>query len=244
MTEKQLISQLNNLKNIQPSKDWVVFTKDKIFEQTEESRPKSILSVFITFIDEFQKGEKFVFQHKMAFASVLIVVVFSGMFGFAQNSVPGDSLFALKKMTEQGEAVFVTNNYKSIHNFEIAGKRLDDLEKIAQSNDVKNLASALTEYNKTLSKAAETIGQIEKVEDVAVEVKKIQEKENLIRSFGIEIGDNEDMDNALAVIVERELESLKQRDLTEEQELTLLEIEQIFEQGNYSEALEKILITR
>ncbi len=237
MTEKQLISQLKKLRDIQPKKDWVVFSKRKIFEEPKEKG--GIISILSTIIKEVQMGEKFVFQHKLAFASVLIIVVFFGLFGFAQNSVPGDSLFALKKMTEQGQAVFISDNYKSIHNFEIAGKRLDDLTKIAQENDVKNLGPAITEYNETISKAAQTLSQAGNMQEIASEIKKLEEKENLIRSLGIEISENEDLDNAIAEIVKRELAYLKQ---SVEEESTLADIEKDIEQGDYSSALEKVLL--
>jgi hypothetical protein len=172
----------------------------------------------------------------------LFIVVFSGLFGFAQNSVPGDSLFALKRFTEQSQAVFIADSYQSIHNLEIAGKRLDDLTKIAQHNDVKNLASAITEYNETVSKAAQGLSQADNVEDVALEVKRLQEKEDVVRSFGIEISDNKDLDDALAKIVKRELKDLKDKELTEEQELIVADIEQDVEAGDYSSALEKVLL--
>ena len=85
MTEKQLICQLKKLQNIQPKKDWVVFTKSKIFEEDNIGKEKGIVSLFSTIIKELQIGERFVFQHKLAFASVLIIVVFFGLFGFAQS---------------------------------------------------------------------------------------------------------------------------------------------------------------
>ncbi|KPJ55342.1 hypothetical protein AMJ47_00520 [Parcubacteria bacterium DG_72] len=242
MTEKQLVCQLKKLQDIQPRKDWVVFTKSKIFEENNIGKEKSIVSLLSTIIKELQMGEKFVFQHKMAFASALIIVVLFGLFGFAQKSVPGDSLFALKKMTEQSQAVFISDNYKSIHNFEIAGKRLDDLTKIAQENDVKKIAPALVEYNETVSRAAETLNQAGSVQEIALEIKKLQEKENLVRSFGIEIAENKDLDNAIAEIVKREVAYLKEKELTEEQKLILADIEKEIEQEDYSSALEKVLL--
>lgn len=228
MTEKQLISQLKKLKDIQPNNDWVVFTKEKILKEEE----KKTISILSAFLKELQMGERFVFQHKMAFASVLMIVVMFGLFGFAQNSMPGDSLFAIKKITEQSQSVFIADNYKSIHNLEIAGKRLDDLQKIAQNNDVNNLASALSEYEETVAKANETLGQAENIEDIALEIKELQKKENMIRSLGIEI--NSDLDNTIKDIVGREIESLEESEEIEE-------IKELFERGEYYQALEKIL---
>ncbi len=77
------------------------------------------------------------------------------------------------------------------------------------------------------------------MQEIASEIKKLEEKENLIRSLGIEISENEDLDNAIAEIVKRELAYLKQ---SVEEESTLADIEKDIEQGDYSSALEKVLL--
>jgi len=248
ITEKKLIAELKKLKEIKPNQNWVVFVKNQIIGEEPVYR-KYRKPGFAQWgerlkdlIEELQRGERFVFQHKLAFSSALLLVVFVGMFGFAQQSVPGDSLFTIKKLTEQGQGAFLIN--KSSHSFEIAEKRLDDLVKIAESNSVDNLAPALVEYNETVSRAAQEITESESVENIAKEVKKLQEKEDKIRSYGIEIGDNEELDNALAKIVERETDALKEEELTEEKQEILVEIERDIENENYVAALEKILMIR
>lgn len=241
MTEKKLISELKKFKEVKPNSDWVLFTKDQITKRSE-AKPMNIAQLLRNFVEELQKGEKFVFQHKLAFSSALLLVVFMGMFGFAQQSMPGDSLFTIKKLTEQGQGVFLVN--KSSHSFEIAEKRLDDLVKIAEANSVDNLAPALVEYNETVSKAAKEIDDTGSAEEIAKEVKKLQEKEEKIRSYGIEIEENNDLNVALAGVVERELVVLRERELSEEQQKTLAEIEKEVEEKNYSVALEKILLIK
>jgi hypothetical protein len=230
MTEKQLIKHLKELKSIQPSKDWVVFTKRRIFKQDR--------TTFRTIIKDLQIGEKFVFQHKFALAPVLVIVILIGLFGFALNSVPGDSLFALKKITEQSQAVFINDTYKSIHNFEIAGKRLDDLQKIAQDNNVKNLAPAITEYNETISKAAKTLDQAGDVKEVAQEIKKLHDKEKEITSLGIVLNDNKDLDDALPKVIERWISDLEKEGNTPEEQLDA--VKQDYDAGDYWTALEKL----
>jgi len=232
MTEKQLISQLKKLKEVKPSQDWVVLTKERIFK--EEKQEKNVISIFATFIGELQRGEKFLFQHKLAFSSALLMVVFVGLFGFAQNSVPGNSLFTIKKITERGQAVFIVD--KTRHDFEIAERRLDDLTKIARDNDVNNLAPALVEYDETVSRVAEGLARTENVEEIVAEIKKLEEKEEEVRSLGIEIAENEDLDNVLAAIVEREVESLG------EGGVDTAEIEELYNKKEYSKALEGILM--
>jgi len=244
-TEKQLISKLQELRQIKPSNDWVVFTKEEIFGSSVAEARKEKTSPefsFISFIKEIQRGERFVFRHKPAFAMLVVFIVLIGVFGFAQNSVPGDSLFSLKKMTEKGTSVFVSGKDQAKHDLEMAGKRLDDLTKIAQENEVKNLAPAINEYKESVSKAAESLATMESVKEIIEEIKKLEEKEEKVKSLGIEIGESEELHSALAKIVEMEINDLEEKILSEDKEEILAEVKQDYEAGNYSEALEKVLL--
>lgn len=282
ITDKKLILELKKLKNIQPSESWVVLTKKQIVDmdsdKLEEGQGRFL--VFANFIKELQRGERFLFNHKLAFSSVLMVVVFLGLFGFAQNSVPGDSLFAIKRMAEKSQSVFTKD--KISYNFDIANKRLDDLTKIAETNSVNNLSSAIIEYNEAVSKATEEFAQSKDRKEIGVEIKikdeikKLKDKEDVLRTYGIEIDSNDRLDDTLAIIeddpngddttgdngdvvsatgsididvneeekelVKRELDLLKEKELTEKQKEELLKAEEKYEQGDYQSAIEIILL--
>jgi len=237
-TEKQLIGKLQELRQIKPSNDWVVFTKEQVFGK-EETRPEFS---FISFIKEIQRGERFIFRHKPAFAFALAMVVLIGVFGFAQNSVPGDTLFSIKKITEKGTGVFVSRKDQTKYDFEMAGKRLDDLTKIAQENEIKNLAPAINEYKKSVSKAAGSLATMESVKEIVEEIKKLEEKEEKVKSLGIEIGESEEMHSALAEIVDMQINDLEERTLLEDKQEVLTEVKQDYEAGDYFQALVKILL--
>lgn len=237
-TEKQLISKLQELRQIRPSNDWVVFTKEQVLGK-EKTGPE--LS-FISFIKEIQRGERFVFRHKPAFAFALALVILIGVFGFAQNSVPGDALFSIKKITEKGTSVFVSEKDQAKYDLEMAGKRLDDLFKIAEENEVKNLASAINEYKESVSKVAESLATMENVKEIVEEIKKLEQKEEEVKSLGIEIGGSEELHSALAKIVETEIGDLEGKTLSEEKQGILAEAKEDYEAGDYSQALEKILL--
>ncbi len=244
MTEKQLISKIQKLKKIKPDPNWVFFAKEKILGR--EEKPEFS---FLSFIKEIQKGERFVFNHKPAFAFITCLVVLIGLFGFAQNSVPGESLFTLKRITEQGQSVFIPKKDQTKHNLELANRRLDDLTKIAETNEINKLAPAINEYQETVSKAAESLAKEdnpEAIKEIAGVIKELEQKEEEIKSLGIEIGENEELRSVLAQIVEQivenEIKDLETRSLTEEQEESLSGIKQDYEEGEYSKALEKILI--
>jgi len=255
MTEKQLIVGLQELSQIKPRKEWVLLTKNQILG---EEKPRFS---FISFLKEIQKGERFtllnirkanltglIFQHKPAFATVLSLAILVGLFGFAQNSLPGDSLFPLKKITEKSQAVFVSSKSQLKYNLELANKRLDDLTKVAENNSVKNLAPAINEFQASVSKAAESLTKAgaeknpQLVKEIVLEVKKLEEKTEKVKALGIEVGKNEQLDNALAKLVEREIEELEGKTLTEDQEKVLTQAKEDYQNGNYSYALEKILL--
>jgi len=240
MTEQQLISKIRELRQIEPRQDWVIFTKNRILNEETETRVSAGFS-FIGFLRGLQKGERFVFQHKPAFATILVCFILIGVFGFTQNSVPGEALFALKKITERGQEIFVSREEQSKYVLEVAIRRLDDLTKIAEANQSKKLAPAINEFQASVSKAAESL-LTSKPQEIAAELKKLREKTERVKALGVEIGENEELENVLAKIVEREVVDLENRILTEEQQELLKEIRDNYEAGNYSEALEKILL--
>jgi hypothetical protein len=244
MTEKQLIVKIQELRQIKPRKDWVVFTKKQILR---EEKPAPAFS-FISFIREMQRGERFVFQHKPAFASALMLAIFFGLFGFAQNAMPGDALFSIKKITEKSQSVFISQEKQPNYDLEMVQKRLEDLMKIAQRNSVKNLAPAISEYQANVSKVAENIARekdTKKVKEMVLKMKDLENREAELKSLGIVIGENEELDRTYAQkiveVLEPMIEDLKNRSLTEEQQELLAELEKDLENKNFEEALIKLL---
>ncbi len=236
LTEKQLIAKIRGLKQLKPDTSWVILTKENIIGKEETSLSK--WAWFFT-------GERFVFNHKLAFSALTVLIVFVGVFGFAQNSVPGDSLFSLKKITEQGQSYFVSAENQSKHNLELANKRLDDLTKIATKNEVSNLAPAISEYEESVGKVVQGLANNENsyiLNELATEIQKLGEKEEQVKSLGIEIGQNEELNSLLADIVGKEILDMESRELTEKETEVLNSVKFEYEQGNYSKALEILLL--
>jgi len=80
MTEEQIISKLQTLKEIKPRENWAVFAKARIFE----AKPVETRS--------------FNFNWAYAFAALLMV---AGIFGFGRNIMPGDQVFQPAALSEQ-----------------------------------------------------------------------------------------------------------------------------------------------
>jgi len=224
VTEKELIGKIRELRQIKPRKDWVLLTKTQILGQ--EETPKFELFPFF----------------RPAYAGLFFLLLLVGLIELAQAALPGDPLYSLKRITEKAQAVFVSKEERPNLNFELANKRLEELNQIAQKNEVKELAPAITEFQVTVSKVAKNLAgaRVDK-EMVAQTVKLKKTKEEVEKVLATKI-ETEEYDVALAQLVENQIKDLEGRTLTEEQMKILEEAKKDFEAGNYSEALVKILI--
>ena len=260
MNGEQIISKLKELRQVKPDADWVYVNKTELLgaDPIKSNIVSSIVNKFTAsngvnrprfsfkaFVDELKREERFVLSHKLAFSILTVCIAFIGVFGFALTSVPGDSLFQLRKIAEQGQSYFVSNQDQPRFNLDLASKRLDDLTRIAEENEVENLAVAIDEYQKTVDKTAKSLKNIDNsyiIEKLTDELKELEIKENQIKSLGIEIGQNEELGSVLARVVEKEILEMESAGLTEEDLEVLNNVKFEYEQGNYSRALELLLL--
>ncbi len=220
VTEKELIGKIRELRQIRPRKDWVVLVKSQILGE----EPKILFFPFF----------------KPVLATVTAFGILFGIFSLAQNSLPGNTLYSIKKMIEKGQAVFVSEEEKPAFQLKLANQRLEDLTKVP----VKNLVPAIEEYQANISEAAKNLTEAKKpdVEKIVAQTKKLEENKQKVEALGVVLGETEKLDNAISQLVEREIEELESQTLTESQQELLEAAKEDFEAGNYSQALEKILI--
>lgn len=226
VTETELIKKIKKLKDVKPRKDWVLLTKNKILGQ----EPKFELFPFL----------------KPAYAGLFLFLLLIGVLEFSQKALPGDIFYPLKRITEKTQTIiiskFISDEQKSRNNLELANKRLDELNEIAKSNETKKLSPAITEFKITVSAAAKDLGKVKKVnKEILAQTQKLEENKAKVENLLATKIETEEYDNALSQLVEREIEDLESRTLSQEQEAVLLKAKEDFEAGNYSEALIKIL---
>jgi len=243
MSEKDLISKIQKLRDIEPSHDWVIFTKERILgkEFSNKEEKTWLQSLNFGYITEL-------FARRFAFAYLSIAIVFVGILGifnFSQNALPGDSLYSLKKITEKGQGVFVSEKNQARYDLKMVSKRLDDLTKVAEFNNISNIASAIKEVQKSEEKAINSLNIVklqdnsEEVEGILAQVKELEEKkERLEQVYGI-VGLEETKEtNSTKTITERLIKEIENKTLTEMEEQDLLEAMKYYEKGNFSKALE------
>lgn len=243
MDEKQLIRHFKELREIRPRQDWVLSVKSRILaeEETLKSKP-GLLSFFP------------VFRYKLAFVPIISVFIIIGLFGFTQKMVPGDLLFSVKKMAETAQVSFSSEAERPKTQLKLANKRLEELSKIAQSNQVRNLDPAIKEFQASIVQATKDLIEMDLnvtssdpliIKEIIAETKKLEEnKEKVETVLGTIIGNTEELTNALRQLEKQTaaylIADLERTTLTEENQELLVEVKQEFEAGNYSQALEKI----
>lgn len=235
MQDADLIKKIRLLKQIRPRKDWALLTKRELFKEPTTSREISFLSIF-------SLGKWWGVNYRFALATLLFVgILVSGAVNLAQNSLPGDFLYPVKRISEKGRAVFVSEKEKPKAQLELANKRLDELTQIAEENQVQKLAPAINEFRESLSQAAKNLKKPQKLtREIVDQTKKLEENREKVEALGIVIGESEEFSNSLKEIVQREIKDLEGSVLTENQEKLLKDAKEDFEAGNFTGALEKV----
>ena len=234
MDEKTLIGKIEILRQIRPRKNWVVLTKKRILGE-ERTLPG-------LFSDSLRVFQGLFYQYKLALASLILLFILGGTFVFAQKSLPGEPLFVIKKMTEKTRAVFVAENERPKVQLELANKRLEDLAKIAETNDVRKLAPAIDEFQANVSEAAKNLTKAKTVgKDIILQTQELEKnKEKIEKTLATQIG-TEELENVYKDLAEQQIKDLENSSLTESQEKILEEAKEYFEAGDYSNSLIKTI---
>lgn len=253
MTEKDIIKKIKQLRQIKPRQDWVAFTKKELLGQ--EVGQASFVQTF------FQRLPDLFFQYKPALAG-LVVLLLIGIFAFAQSSLPGDLLYPVKRAAEKGQVFFVKQEEMPNYNLKIANKRLLELTEIVQKEEPllyasehrvvleKEVEPVIKEFQARVVIAAQDLARMEAttssdpviIKKIVEETKKLEENKQKVEKLGVKLGETKELDQTLALMVDREIKDLEANVLTEEGEQTLEQVKQAYEQGRYSEALEKLLL--
>lgn len=230
MTEKELIHKIKQLNYIKPRKDWVLLTKKEILGEEPAFN-------FFSYFNPALAG----------FALVFFVVF--GAFISSRKSLPGDFLYNFKKAVEKSQAVFISDENKPAFQLRLANQRLETLG----TAPARNLAPTLDEFRANISEAAKNLTKIEgstsspmAIRQIVEETKKLEENKQKAESLGVVIGDEKtsELNDALKKITQNLINDLDQKTLSEDRIKVLVQMKDLFSQGNYSDALELYLINQ
>jgi len=244
MEDTKLINKLKELQQVKPNKDWVILVKSQILADAKPVKNESIFGV-LKFLPSL------IYQRKLAYAFATLMFIMVGMFGFAQYTMPGDMLFSVKKMTEQGQTAFVSKENQLKNDLEIASRRLDDLTQVVKDNKTQNIAPAIKEFQASISGATknliDTIEQkdSQSIKEIALQIKKMEDSKKQLQTYGVDLEDTQeskDLNSALASLVQREIDAIEKTTLTDEQLEKIQTVKDLYAEGKYIDALEQILM--
>lgn len=236
MDEKELTTKLSLLKNIKPRENWVIFAKQRMFEEkmvySEPAKnPFAMVLDTLSFLR---------YMGKPAYVlPLLLVFVLGGVtLQVSKNSLPGDALFSVKSVIEKA----------TMSNLELAQKRMGDLQTIAQENKVRNLSETINAFKASVGEVSKNIaGLVDKGHSGALQagrdlVQLQKDKAAIEQILGTALdGETEkELKSATKYLVENELEDLLTRTLTEEQETLLEEGIMAYQAEDYEGALERV----
>ena len=237
ITQKQLIESLKQLKEIKPRAEWAVLLKSQIVAE-KETAPVQARSVGLkNIISNFKFQISNSFSRRLAYSLAVILFLIVGVFGFAKYTVPGDLLFPIKKIAEQGQAALTgqPDSLASLNN------SISDLSQLAKAGRKNNIPSAINEVNANVSelvknlKANPTSNQQE-IKAIASSLKTLADVP------GTDLTTSPDVKNLYQTVVQNQIADLKKTTLTDDQQKTLATAEDLYGQGKYTEALEAILM--
>jgi len=253
MTEQDLITRLQTLKQLKPRQDWVVLTKNRILADAPQGVPvwQAILQKS-NFLNLLIWGERLAFGR--AGVATFALVIFMSLFGFVQNSTPGDALYPVRKAILQGEAL-ISDGQAALH-LKVAADSAQAAKEAAKANNPQKLEAALQEYKENIKKAAGAIDKepknTQKILQIAALVNQLQGNEKEMEGILQTEAAKEELKtltektleqatNELETLLAKALLDISSGSLTEEQQALLQQAQTALKQGDYATVMELIV---
>lgn len=244
MEDKDLIFQIQKLKDVKPAETWEGSLRTHLLKRTAEAGESRFASILSIMAAGFRAMER-----PAVVLPVLSLLVGSGIaWHQSRNSLPGDALYTLKSATERVQLSLSGEDGRVLYSLSLAQRRLEDLKRAAEENRVKNLSPAIFAFEESMGEASEEVARLSREEPskalqagrglVELQNGKSQVEEMLGTRIGGE-GSGE-LDELMSALAARELESLADRTLTEDQQEMYERAKTAFEEARYADALELI----
>ncbi len=240
ISEKELISKLQTLKDIKPRQDWVIFAKREILGGNKVVVKDSFINKLSAILAVLPS---LTYQRKLAYSFATLVLIIVGLFGFAQHTMPGDLFFSVKKVAEQSQAALSgqTNLKQDMANL---SNRINDLAQVTKEGRTTNIPSAINEVRQSAFRVTESLKvsltkDPQLTRELASAAQKIKQLQTLADLTGTP--EIKSLNDVLTILVQNEITDLEKTTLTEAQQIILKDVKDLYDKGDYGEALEKIL---
>ena len=236
MNDKQLVSKIQGLKQIKPNQQWVFFTKQQVFNDSINNANTAEVKPGILDIIKFITTPKR-FVYSTLTVCLAVVFVFT-MINYASD---------IERNNKIQYAALIKGADFSNQNLEMANKKIEDLIALASLKKNNVTPSDVKDANQIIAAASRTIteeivdnpGALKKITDTII---KIDASKKTLAALGVKIDEDFQLNNIIQPLVEKQIKELEKSTLSEDQELTLKEIKGLYDEGQYSDALEKLLL--
>jgi len=238
LTQGQLIDQIKTLKDIKPRKEWAVLLKSQIL--AEKNNGMEIIGQSAKFVGFSNIFVNIFSPRKLAYSLSVILFLVIGVLGFARYTVPGDLLFPVKKISEQSQAA-LSGQTSLKQDVAILNNRINDLAQVSRDGRTGNIPSTIAEIKTNASELTKSlkknsVNDPQTIKDIASSLKTLSDVP------GTDLTTNSDVKDLYQAVVQNQVSDLKKETLNDSQKNILAQAENLYEQGKYSEALEKILL--
>jgi len=184
MTDREIIRKIQQLKEIQPSQEWLDLTRQKLLSRTVLwTEPKELS------LRDFLMGYLGYFKLAAVMAGALVLLIGGPwlVVKASQPSLPGEMLYSIKKATERIQAGVASDESKAQLQVEFAGRRLEELTKINEDSlspeeKTEKVEQVVSDFQDNLAGASLHVSKISKEKAVAIAKTTKKLKENLAKT--------------------------------------------------------------
>lgn len=163
--EKDLITQLNKLKEIKPDKNWKVSNKEILMNQISGSSREKRAGNFIILTKElFMQEMSFISKPIAAMALVFLLMIGGGFFSIsaASEATPGSFLYTFKLVSERTQFALALNQENKLRlGVKFAERRAVEIENLANSNEHTKIEKVANDLSEEIISVQDRLSQIE-----------------------------------------------------------------------------------
>lgn len=227
MEDNNIIFKLKELKEIKPRKEWAVLLKNQIIENNATTVNNK--ATYAGFLPNVFKAY---FSGRLVYSLATLLLIIAGVAGFVGYGVlnVGDSQKSIASLSSVN-----SSKNSNVEEFKAKSQNLIDVAK----NNPQDFALAIKEIKTAAKNLTEAIEKNPKLAgEVAMEVKNNGTLLSLVSETELE----EASSLLYKAIDEQMIRDIENTTLTEDKKITFDEAKDLFAQGKYSDALEKILL--
>ncbi|MBA3047307.1 hypothetical protein KKC83_01480 [Patescibacteria group bacterium] len=256
MSEKDLLLQLNKLKDIKPSFDWKNSNREILFNQITRGHAEEEISKFDIFKNMLPHNMfSRALQPVLAVVLIVLIVASGGVISLnaARDTNPGDSLYIAKIISEKAQIAITFNDKgKAKLGVEFASNRALEITRViaeSEKNKEKQVEKLTKDFKKEISAVKARLVKIDSAKDNSAkenkEAAETQDDDLQVFSANLEKSDQgmEIYDSA-GNLLSAEEESAAVEDLVvagpSNLDDILTEAEKLFDEQDYSGTLNKL----